>query len=82
MDKVSVTDPLRRVAGATAAALLAQPAVAVKQETKQAQAQAQAEAQAEAQARVAAQHAKVKQALAEYRHLQLQQHGRVKAPPW
>ena len=36
MDKVSVTDPQRRVAGDTAAALLAQPAVAVKQETKQA----------------------------------------------
>ena len=49
-------------------------------------ADAHADAHAVAQARVVAQHAKTKQAQAEYRRLQLhfaqlQQHGRVKGPP-
>ena len=50
------------------------------------QAQAQAQAQARARARAVAQHAKAKQAQAEYQRLQhhfaqLQQHGRVIGPP-
>ena len=63
------------------------PAQAQAQTQARAQAHAQAQAQADAQARAAAQHAKAKQAQAEYHRLQhhfaqLQQHGRVKGPPW
>ena len=62
-------------------------AQAQPQPQAQSQADAQAQAQADAQARAAAQHAKAKQAQEEYQRLQhhfaqLQQHGRVKGPPW
>ena len=69
-------------AEAAAAQPLSQP-----QPQPQPQLQPQPQSQADAQARATAQHAKAKEAQAEYHRLQhhfaqLQQHGRVKGPPW
>ena len=71
-------------AEAAAAQPLPQPQ---PQPLSQPQPKSQLQQQADAQARAAAQHAKAKQAQAEYRRLQhhfvqLQQHGRIKGPPW